>query len=148
MTQAPEDTLRQVPVPWSLTSETARSSAVAELEGSDEEIAGALDALDALRVRPEPYEILGYCNLRGGAGSLAVRSMRAAVAREPQDWRYSYGLAVALALSGRDPRSEARRARDLNPHEPLAIELERDLTATKSRRRWFRVAAQAHIPPF
>ena len=105
----------------------------------------ALDSLDALSVRPEPLELLGYCDLRAGRDSLAIRAFESARARDPRDWQYAYGLAVAQALSGEDPRPMARLARSFNPREPLT----QDLVAAMRRggpRRWARAAARTQIP--
>jgi hypothetical protein len=106
----------------------------------------ALTALELMRFRPEPFEIIGYCNLRAGQLALGVQAMQAAADRDPGAWRYAYGLAVAQALQGTDPRAAAARARRLNPMEPLAIRLERRLRTTTPD-RWARVAARADIPP-
>jgi O-Antigen ligase len=105
----------------------------------------ALASLENLRVWPEAYEILGYCNLRGGEEDLALRSMHAAHDRDPRDWQFAYGLAIAQAFAGEDPRPAAALAARLNPNEELATELSRRLRAA-DRERWPRVAARARIP--
>ena len=96
----------------------------------DDDCSTAVDARSAasplLRIRPEPFELLGYCDLRAGQNELAVRAMESARARDPHDWQYAYGLAVAQAFNGEDPRPMAALARRLNPQEALA---------TRSRRR-------------
>ena len=106
---------------------------------------GALDSLAALRSRPEPYELLAYCDLRGGEERLAVRAMSAARARNPRDWRYAYGLAVAQALAGQDPRPAIATARRLSPRERLARELAHALQTDRPA-RWRRAAAATAIP--
>ena len=108
-------------------------------------IDAALDARDDLGSLPQPYEILGYCDARAGQNALAVRAMRSAVGRDPDNWQYAYGLAVTQALAGRDPRAEAARARRLNPLEPLARKLARDL-AKGGRASWRRAAGRADLP--
>jgi Flp pilus assembly protein TadD len=105
----------------------------------------ALDSLDALGVRPEPFELLGYCNLRGGREELAVDAFESARARDPEDWQYAYGLAVAQALAGEDPRAMARLARRLNPRDARARELAAALRGGGPR-RWARAAARARVP--
>ena len=108
-------------------------------------IDAALDSRDALGARPEPYEIIGYCDARAGQNELAVRAMRAARERDPRNWQYAYGLAVTQALAGEDPRPAAALARRLNPLGELARNLERRMrTASPQQRR--RVAARAAIP--
>jgi hypothetical protein len=105
----------------------------------------ALDSLDALSVRPEPFELLGYCNLRAGREDLAVRAFRSARARDPHDWQYAYGLAIAQALDGADPRPMAALALRLNPLDVRARELA-DALRGGGPRRWARAAARARIP--
>lgn len=108
-------------------------------------IDAALDSRDALGARPEPYEVIGYCDARAGQDELAVRAMRAARERDPRNWQYAYGLAVTQALAGEDPRPAAALARRLNPLGELARNLERRVrTASPQQRR--RVAARAAIP--
>ncbi|MBE2318747.1 O-antigen ligase family protein [Solirubrobacter sp. CPCC 204708] len=105
----------------------------------------ALTARDRLPIAPEPYELLGYCNLRGGAYELAVQQMQAARDRDPDNWRYAYGLAVAQAIAGQDPRPAAADAARLNPFEPLAQDLRKALDSDDPGKR-FRAAARAQLP--
>ncbi|HEX8066690.1 MAG TPA: O-antigen ligase family protein [Thermoleophilaceae bacterium] len=79
----------------------------------------ALDTSSVLAVRPEPYAIVGYCQVRRGFGQQGVRAMEKAVDRDPGNWEYRYGLAVARGAAGLDPRPESRRALALNPREPI-----------------------------
>jgi O-Antigen ligase len=110
-------------------------------------IDAALDAASALNVRADPFEILGYCDTRARNFPLAVGAMEAARRRDPGNWQYSYGLAVAQALDGKDPRPAAALARRQNPLDPLARTLDRRMRAAgMSKRRWFRAAARAEIP--
>lgn len=109
-------------------------------------IDAALGSRDALSVRPEPFELLGYCDLRSGQWSLAVRAMRSAEARDPDSWRYAYGVAVAQALAGQDPRPAIARARRLNPRAPEAVELAGALLRTDRPRAWARAAGRARLP--
>jgi hypothetical protein len=108
-------------------------------------IDGALDSLGALRARPEPYELLGYCNLRAQQFELGLAAMQAARKRDPHNWEYAYGLAVAQALNGQDPRPAANLALALNPRDPRAREL-RAALRRGGPGRWARTAAQARIP--
>jgi hypothetical protein len=113
------------------------------------ECATAVDAslasLEVLGVRPEPFELLGYCDLRAGQADLAQRAFRAARERDPENWRYAYGLAVAQALAGEDPRRSAALAVRLNPREPRARDLSRALDGDRPE-RWRRAAARAALP--
>ena len=105
----------------------------------------ALAARDRLPIAPEPYELLGYCNLRGGAYALGVESMQAARDRDPDNWRYAYSLAVAQAIAGQDPRATAAEAVRLNPMEPMAQDLRKALDSDDPQER-FRAAARAKLP--
>ena len=108
-------------------------------------IDASLRSIGAVSQRSEPFEILGYCDLRLGARDLGVRAFRNAVARDPDSWTPRYGLAVAKALTGQDPRPDAAAALRRNPLQPEA----RALVAAFERggaRRWAREAARAQIP--
>jgi O-antigen ligase len=85
-------------------------------------ISASLDSLGALGVRPEPYEIIGYCDIRYGQFQLAEEAMESAVSRDPENWEMHYGLAMARAARGRNPMPELRETSRLNPLEPLAAE--------------------------
>jgi O-antigen ligase len=105
----------------------------------------ALASARAMPVRPEPYELLAWCDWRLGDRELALRMADAAVARDPEWWEPYYTRALIKAASGRDPRDDARRAFLLNPLDPLA----RDgfnRFRTKNRRDWERLAEEARLP--
>jgi hypothetical protein len=106
---------------------------------------GALDSIGALPSRPEPYELLGYCDLRAGQLELGVGAMQAARARDPDNWEYAYGLAVAQALNRQDPRAAAALAYKLNPLDVRTSELRKALQRGGPGRR-ARAAARARIP--
>jgi hypothetical protein len=105
----------------------------------------ALSSLDALSVQAEAFEILGWCDARAGRPGLAVDAMRAAQRRDPHNWQYAYGIAITEALAGEDPRPAAQLALRLNPLEPLAGRLVRDMRTTSARVRRTR-AGHAPIP--
>ena len=106
---------------------------------------GALASVEALGSRPEPFELLGYCDIRFGQRLLAVRAMEAAHRRDPDDWQYAYGLAVARALAGEDPRSMAALALRLNPRDHRARALSAAMRGGGPE-HWLRAAADAEIP--
>jgi hypothetical protein len=108
-------------------------------------IDAALDSIDALPARAEPFEILGYCDARAGRNDLALRAMRSAQARDPQGWEYAYGIAVTQALAGQDPAAEIAKAHRLNPLEWRARDLQRALR-TPSKAKRARAAGRAPIP--
>jgi O-antigen ligase len=109
-------------------------------------IDAALDSTAGLSVRPEPYEVLGWCDAHLGQLGLAMRAMRSARARDPDNWQYSYGLAVAQALAGRDPRAMARLAVRQNPLSALAHDFELGVRR-RDPAKWRAVAVTAP-PPF
>jgi hypothetical protein len=88
-----------------------------------------------LSARPEPYEILGFCDLRRGRADLAVMEMHRALKRDPESWERYYTLAIAQGAAGIDPRSATLRALRLNPLEPLARQAARAFRGS-SRARW------------
>ena len=108
-------------------------------------IDAALDGIDALPARAEPFEILGYCDARAHRNDLAMRAMRSARARDPQGWEYAYGLAVTQALAGEDPTAAAAAAHRLNPLEAKAQHLQ-DALSAHSRAKRARAAGRAPIP--
>lgn len=135
--------------PWLLLrSQAALESASAAFHRGScrEAVDDALSSRDALSVRAEPFELIGYCDLRAGANALAVQAFEAARNRDPDNWRYAYGLALARARAGQDPRAQAAEAARLNPREATATDL-RDAFADSRRRGWPRVAAGAKLPP-
>ncbi|HVA18750.1 MAG TPA: O-antigen ligase family protein [Solirubrobacteraceae bacterium] len=79
----------------------------------------ARSSIGWLDVRPEPYEILGFCDLQRGLPRQGVSAMRQAVHHDPGSWETYYTLAIAQAASGIDPRAAATRALRMNPFEPL-----------------------------
>lgn len=79
----------------------------------------ALSSIGWLDVRPEPYEILGFCDIKRGLPRLGVAAMAQAVRRDPGSWETYYTLAIAQGAAGIDPRPAAERALRMNPLEPL-----------------------------
>ncbi|HEX3451671.1 MAG TPA: O-antigen ligase family protein, partial [Solirubrobacteraceae bacterium] len=101
--------------------------------------AAANSSIDWLGARPEPYEILGFCDLQRGLPTLAVAQMRRAVRRDPSSWERYYALALAQASAGIDPRPAAARALQMNPHEPLTQQAVTQLRGANPS-RWVRAA--------
>jgi hypothetical protein len=135
--------------PWLIfSSQGPLDRAQDELAANDcpAAIGDALTAAERLGVRPEPWEVLGYCDARLGQYALAVRAMDAAHARDPGNWRYAYGQAIVDGVAGRDPRPAARAALRRNPLEPLARTLVRDLRRARTAARRREVARRAGIP--
>ena len=105
----------------------------------------ALASARAVGSRPEPYEVIGFCDVRLGFHSLAVRNLRQAVDRDPEWWETWYGLALVQGAVGQDPRAAARRALQLNPREPLAQRAARTFGETP-RSGWSRAARRLPLP--
>jgi hypothetical protein len=79
----------------------------------------AFSSISLLAVRPEAYEIIGFCDLQLGFPVEGLAAAQKAEHYEPNNWNYSYGLAIARAENGLDPRSQARQALRLDPRQPL-----------------------------
>jgi hypothetical protein len=105
----------------------------------------ALDAIHVLSVRPDPYQVLGFCDSRRGEHQLAVQMLETAVDRDPGEWESYYGLALVKGAAGEDPRPDARKAYELAPHEILAEEAV-ELFHTNDPQKWRRRATQARLP--
>jgi O-Antigen ligase len=76
-------------------------------------------SISILGIRPDPYEILGYCDVRHGMPNLAIAAINKAVSLDPNNWNYRYDLAVMRAAAGLNPLGEARLALRMNRLEPL-----------------------------
>lgn len=100
----------------------------------------ALSSIGWLDVRPEPYEILGFCDVQRGLPRQGVLAMRRAVHFDPSSWETYYALAIAQASAGIDPRSNAQRALRMNPSEPLTRQAVKALE-TSSPTEWVSRAA-------
>ena len=100
----------------------------------------ALSSIGWLDVRPEPYEVVGFCDLRRGRPRLAISAMRAAVAQDPDSWEPYYTLAIAQASAGIDPRANVAKAVRLNPLERLTKEAAKELRGSNPT-EWVRRAA-------
>jgi hypothetical protein len=105
----------------------------------------ALDAIHVLSVRPEPYQVLGFCDSRSGQHQLAVQLLETAVERDPNEWESYYGLALVKGAAGEDPRPAARKAHELAPHVLLTEEAVEKFR-TNDPQKWERRARQARLP--
>ena len=101
----------------------------------------ARSSISALGSRPEPYELLGYCAIRDGRPRQAIDEMQEAIERDPDNWSFHYGLALARGAAGLDPRPQALKARRMNPLEPLA-KLAVERFATERPDLWKRRGAE------
>jgi hypothetical protein len=99
----------------------------------------ALSSISILSFRPEPYQVIAYCDIQRNFPRLAVQAMTSAVALERGNWNYSYGLALARAAAGQNPIAAAHRALVLDPREPL-VQTEWRTFRTDTPARWPRDA--------
>jgi hypothetical protein len=106
----------------------------------------ALTATERFGTRPEPWMVLGYCDARYGQYALARRAMDAARERDPNNWQYAYGQAIVYGVSGLDPRPYAREALRLNPLDPDAVALVKNLDAARTAKARRDVTVKAPIP--
>lgn len=105
----------------------------------------ALDAIHVLSVRPDPYQVLGFCDSRAGEHQLAIQMLETAVDRDPGEWESYYGLALVKGAAGQDPRPDARKAHELAPHVALTEEAV-ELFKTNDPQKWRKRAIQARLP--
>jgi O-antigen ligase/polysaccharide polymerase Wzy-like membrane protein len=109
-------------------------------------ISESLSATGTLGLRPEPYETLGFCDVRLGNPKLGVQMMQRAVDRDPDWWEYRYGLALVQGAAGLDPRPALAQARRLNPREGLPRDFAAALKGAKGPRAWRQAALTARLP--
>jgi O-antigen ligase len=95
----------------------------------------ALSSIGWLDVRPEPYEIVGFCDIQRGQPRQAITAMREARNHDPGDWETYYALAIAQASAGIDPRPSIEQALRMNPLEPLTREAAKELRGS-SPTKW------------
>lgn len=105
----------------------------------------AQQSLDAVSYRVEPRQFAAGCELSDGSVKDAISTLRTAVEDDPDNWRLHYSLAIARARAGQDPRRAIRRARQLNPLEPLARRVATILERADGRREWQRAARSPRL---
>lgn len=135
--------------PWLIASSQARMVEAARAFKANDcptTISKSLDTISAASVRPEPYALLAYCDVRGGQPKLGVQMMQNAVDRDPHNWEYRYGLALVKASAGQDPRADAAKALRLNPLEPMVFNARRDFGKARTPRQWQRAALKQRLP--
>jgi hypothetical protein len=109
-------------------------------------IDAALSSAASLGSRPDPFEIVGYCDLRSDQPRLGIAAMQAARVRDPGSWRYAYGLAVARAYAGQDPGAALAQARSLNPLGPEVRQFARAVRRARTPAARHRAALRARLP--
>jgi Flp pilus assembly protein TadB len=108
----------------------------------------AAESIDEVDKRPTPYQVTAFCDLREHRYRSAVGQMKQALAQDPRNWELAYGLAVARAGAGLDPRPDIRRVHRLNPNEPMLQDLPAGLSSDH-KAAWKRAAPEAQLlPPF
>ncbi len=95
----------------------------------------ALSSISILGERPEPYEVMGYCDIRRDRPTLGIPAIAKAISLDPGNWNYWYDLAVVRASAGVDPISAIHRAITLDPREPL-VRQALDAFSGDGRDRW------------
>ena len=101
----------------------------------------AFSSISLLADRPEPYEIISFCDLQLGFPVEGLQAAQKAVHYERNNWNYRYGLSIALAENGMNPRPAAAQALRMNPRETIV----QDAVAAFSRAGptgWEQVAPQ------
>jgi hypothetical protein len=108
-------------------------------------IDSAIASARAVPARPEPFQMLAFCDSRLGLGPLSIRMAENAVRLDPENWEFRYSLALVRGAAGRDPRPAARAALRLDPRSPLTRRTVRRF-ATADPRKWGRRARSAPLP--
>ena len=108
-------------------------------------IDAALASAEAMPSRPEPWELLAYCDMGTSQPVLAQRAVATAVARDPGQWTYRYAQALIAGATGADPRPAARRALALNPRSALARRAVKAFGRAKPR-HWPSIAHRLRLP--
>ena len=138
--------LAAVPVQVLLSEGPLRESARAFSRGDcSTAIDDALRSIAVLGVRPEPFIVMGYCDVRIGRTDLALRALHSAVLKDPRNWEGHYALALARAAAGLDPRPRLRLAQGLNPLQPLIFNALRKFD-TGGPEQWRKDALMAPLP--
>jgi O-antigen ligase len=128
-------------------SQTRLTDAVQALERRDclQATKAALDSNAAVGARPEPFEIISYCEVGTGRFASALSAVRAAEIRDPQNWELRYAESLIRGVAGLDPRAAARAAVIRYPSSTLTRTAARAF-ATDDPRRWRRFALAAPLP--
>lgn len=113
-------------------NESVRAFRAGDCGGS---IDAALSSNRAMPVRPEPFQMLAFCDLRIRRGELAIAQARKAVRLDPENWEFRYSLALVQAASGEDPAAALSAARRLNPRSTVVRRAQRRLRTDDSRVR-------------
>jgi hypothetical protein len=79
----------------------------------------AMSSISILGNRPEPYEVISYCDIRRDLPGVAIATIEKAISLDPNNWNYRYDLGVMRASAGLDPMAAMRKAVALDPREPL-----------------------------
>jgi tetratricopeptide (TPR) repeat protein len=130
-------TLSQAHLARSANAFNARNCRAADRE--------ALASISALADRPEPYQILGYCDMADGRPQAAIAAMQKAIRKEPDSWEYRYGLALARAEAGTDPHEDLADAAVRSPRETLIRQATQVFAGPGSPTRWQREAERMRI---
>ena len=105
----------------------------------------AREASAAVDSRTQGYELRARCALQSGEYQLAIRMLDEAIRRDPESWRPRYGLAVARARAGLDPRSAARAALRFNPREAVVRRAVKRFDRRAGARAWRRASRGLEI---
>lgn len=131
-------------------SQTQLIKAVTALQRGDCVAAesAALASNAALSSRPEPFEVISYCEAAAQRFPLALSAIRAAEQRDPQNWELYYSDALISAAAGLDPRPAARAALVRYPTSPLTRAAAQAFSKGDPRGwRQFALSAPLPVPP-
>ena len=80
-------------------------------------VGDARAAHSAVGARPEPLEVIGYCEGIDHQSDASIATIQAAISRDPDDWQFHYALGIVSAEAGRNPLPALRAAYRLDPLE-------------------------------
>ncbi len=106
--------------------------------------AAAVASNDILGSRPEPFQVIGFCERHDNHPAAALAAMQAGLRRDPDNWELQYAVAVTRAVAGLNPGPAARRAARLNPRSPIA-QHGVSMFATGDREDWRRRGRRAPL---
>jgi hypothetical protein len=105
----------------------------------------ALASNAALSSRPDPFELVSYCEAGVQRYALALNAIAAAETRDPQNWELRYSESLIRAIAGLDPRPAAYAAMARYPTSPLTRSTVREFS-TGNAATWRRYALGAPLP--
>jgi O-antigen ligase len=90
-------------------------------------ISEARSARGAAPERPQPLELIAYCQAAERKSAPSIATIHEAISQDPGDWEYHFALGIVQAEASQNPLRALRTAHSLDPHEPVVLEALRTL---------------------